>query len=411
MRTQALQLVLFALFVLGTAAGAQERTLRISFDDLDSLVAGNSPLAQTRSLELDRVHASREADLRWSNPELEYEHERVDAEREQVVALGKSFELPWKTSRRRAEWKYRIEAADWRREQTHRQQLAEIRGGYVALSLYQRQLAILDQLDTTLDDVARIAAVRHEEGRISGIESRQIQLAAISVTGTRLELLAEYRQRRADWLTALGMNPADSLSLATAVTFAPRQLPGRDELVAAAASTPGLRVLEAEQLALAAHVDVQRSWLLPEVALSGGYKTVDPDLGGFVAGISLQLPLFSQNQASIRGAEIERSLVATEAERERSRMSARIDALLTSIQETQRMLEEFTSISGANPDALEDLLVAYADGWLSLPDLLNAVQLEAGSLAGHTTLVLTWYESLFALEALTGIDLARLPQE
>ena len=79
-------------------------------------------------------------------------------------------------------------------------------------------------------------------------------------------------------------------------------------------------------------------------------------------------------------------------------------ALGVSLRETQPLLAGFADRidQGALTDAL---LLSYREGAITLDELLGAIQIEATALEGHHGNLAAYYENIFRLEALTGVEL------
>jgi hypothetical protein len=51
---------------------------------------------------------------------------------------------------------------------------------------------------------------------------------------------------------------------------------------------------------------------------------------------------------------------------------------------------------------MQSLAFAYQEGWISVPDLLNGVQIEFDGLTDYYQMLIDYYGSLLQLETFTG---------
>lgn len=161
------------------------------------------------------------------------------------------------------------------------------------------------------------------------------------------------------------------------------------------------------QEALQGQAAAARSAFIPSLNIYGGYKKIEPDYDGYVAGISLSLPLFNRNGAAARKHEAESNIAAQQTQLYLGEISGRIPALTQSIVESQTMLATVADHFEEDLEALNSLLYSYEEGWLTLSELLNAIQIETAGLKDYYDQLIRYYENLFELETMTGISLVR----
>ncbi|MBU2652754.1 MAG: TolC family protein, partial [Bacteroidetes bacterium] len=172
-------------------------------------------------------------------------------------------------------------------------------------------------------------------------------------------------------------------------------------------SHPGVQARRSMQQALSKQASAARASLIPSLNLYGGYKKIEPNYDGYVAGVSLSLPLFNRNGAEARRYEAESNIAAQDATLHRSQVAGKVKALTGSITESQSMLATVADHFEEDLEALNNLLYSYEEGWLTLSELLNAIQIETAGLEDYYHQLIRYYENLFELEALTGDSLVR----
>ena len=142
----------------------------------------------------------------------------------------------------------------------------------------------------------------------------------------------------------------------------------------------------------------------------GGFKRIEPYLDGYVAGVSLDLPLFNVNRAAARKLEIESDIAARETEIYRRELSGRIEALVSSVNELRQALGLVVDHFDQDMEAVNTLLFSYEEGWMSLSEFLNAIQIEINGMQDYYNQLIDYYSNLFELEAITGQKLVSFGQ-
>jgi outer membrane protein, heavy metal efflux system len=186
--------------------------------------------------------------------------------------------------------------------------------------------------------------------------------------------------------------PIDSL-----VTLA---LSARSELVAgqldAQVAAAGIRAASAERI--------------PALTLSGGYKderlATGESLRGFVAGVSLPLPLWDRRGGAIDAARGEAGRRTAELERLRRQTVLEIEDAYATHQALSGQLVELRSQLGEEArKARRSAEAAYAEGEVSLLEWLDSVRAYQEAEATYATLWSEYVTRRAALERLTGLTL------
>ena len=391
------------LAIAGTTMGADSLTIR--FSDLDDWARTRSLAAASIKSALELVKAERDIDLQRSNPELAFDRQDVDDNTETEVTLGKTFEMPWVSIKRRSAWNERLRAADFSAEAQRALLLSELKTGYATQQLLDAKLSRLTHIRAVLTDASHVATTRHTEGHLSGVENHLIQMTVISLQAEHQRALAERRDAANHWRALLGYPAEQPLTLLTPVDFLPVTLTEVGDYTRRFEERPAYQSRLVYQSALAKHAGAERSRFIPFFNLYGGLKTIDPDHDGYVIGVSLSLPLLNSNRAAARKFDIERQLAVTESSRYFTEQVGRINSLLASIREAQETLSLSKDHFQEDREALDDLLFSYEEGWLTLSELLNAVQIEVAGLGNFYDQMARYYQNIFELEAITGATL------
>lgn len=395
--------VMVCLGIAGTAMAADSLTIR--FSDLDEWAKTKSFGAAKIAGSLGLIKAERDMDLQRSNPELAFDRQNVDGNKETQITLGKSFEMPWVTLKRRAAWGERLRAADHSADDQRSLLLSELKTGYATLQLLGAHLSRLTHIREVLTDASHVATTRHTEGHLSGVENHLIQMTVITLQTEHQTALAERRDIENRWRAVLGSTSGQAFTLATPIDFQLVTLSPVGDYASRFEDRPGYQSRLLYQQALAKQAGAERARVLPSFSVYGGYKTIDPDYDGYLVGISLNLPLLNTNRATAMKIDFERQLATTETSRFRTEQLGRIETLVMSISESREILTLSKDHFQEDMEALDDLLFSYEEGWLTLSELLNAVQIEVTGLSDYYDHLIRYYQNIFELEAITGSTL------
>lgn len=399
-------LCLSAAFGGGIAGAAAQETadLRLGIEGVEPFALAHSPRLRVAAHEVDAVAAERRTALAWSNPALAYDHEEADSFREWQFTLNKRFERPLARGALREAWAGRVRAAELDARQTARDVVAELKAGYVRVRLLEAHLERLDRLGGLVATAADVAASRHAEGELSGLDRRLIQLAAYTIETAAGRARSQHERLLAAWRADLGVPASRGLVLTTPVSFRPLDL--RDGAAGRGDPTalPGDQAQVELARALELQADAAGPGPVPGLEVYGGYKRFAPDLDGFVAGVALDLPLFGAGKGEAARLRAERLIVQDALAADRARRQGEIAALVQSLDKAQSLLGGFAA-EFAQSSLADALSVSYREGAITLDELLGAIQIEAAAMDAHYADLATYYTDIFRLEALTGAKL------
>jgi outer membrane protein, heavy metal efflux system len=386
---------------------AQENQISIAFSDLPELIKQTSPQSKIINTEHEAIKAESEATLQWSNPEVNYDFEQVDfagaKETEQSIFLSKSFDLPWNYLQERNIWQSEVRAADFDRKQNMNQLLADMRSGYVRLSLMQKLTRQLSELTTILNDVQQTLQARHEEGALSQMDATLLSMSLFGLEANIIDTQQESRQVLIDWKTSLGIDRTQEINLTDFIKF--KNIPTDNLLQQQLLENhPGVQARQNRLDALSGRVSLEKWKIIPSFSLQGGYKKVDPGWEGYVLGISLPLPLLNWSGAQIEKQKIEQILYETETSIYKHKMSADIQNLILSVQANTNLFKKI-DYSINHKRVVEDLVAAYLEGTLSLTDFLSSLQLVRENSRHYVEQLVNYYQAVFELEAFSGQQL------
>jgi outer membrane protein TolC len=247
-----------------------------------------------------------------------------------------------------------------------------------------------------LRDVAQIVSDRHQEGTLSGLEQDLIQLSLFQYTSQMLSLEQDRRAMENDWKISMGIDTDCDIILSTEIGFQAVRLDmDIDSLVPV---HPLIRSFERRESATQKAIRLEKSRILPAFEVSGGYKEAGENFRGAVVGLSFPLPLLNWNRPQVEKESINLQQIAMKKNVTLNTLTAHIRQSIQAVEDNAQILEQFGDLETIHK-SLESSTVAYSEGWISLNDLLNNIQIYAESIDRYYDRLISYYQHLFFLEA------------
>jgi outer membrane protein, heavy metal efflux system len=327
---------------------------------------------------------------------------------ETTVQLGQALPLGGQPALRRDAARHASEAARTRLESLSLRLAFDVHRAYLHAAAAESDLEALSETTEVFRSVEESGRSRLAEGDISRFDQSRLQIERARyetlLSRARLSLLEASRE-----LTLL-IAP-DSVAARTLLLPSERL----DELAAAAgtaaaedalrfaAARADVRAAEAEIEAAEAARTLALRLRVPDVTLSGGFKHQADGFRGVVAGVSLPLPLWDRNRGGI--AEAEANLAAAHTRRALAFRGAQSE--IRRAVEVRRELEARLRLIGETllPESaglLETARIAYAEGEMSLVELLDAADAYRGARESVTALLTEYLSAVHELERATG---------
>ena len=248
----------------------------------------------------------------------------------------------------------------------------EVRRAYLVAAEAEGRVEVLEEVAAVFREAVADGTAREAEGDVSGYDLRRLRLerARLEQVLTRARVGRDAARRE---LAGRAVPGSDTVALAT------RGLPDgvppevdRHAALEAALRRPSVAAARSAAEAAAAESDVARLERIPDLELTGGYKTQSDDFDGAVLGVSLSLPVFDRKGAAVQAAEASRS--AADARLRLREREARNVVL--------RALDRYRSVRDRRRTTAEELLApstgllaiartAYGKGEMELVELLD----------------------------------------
>ena len=369
--------------VMANATGAAAQDTAFTFIRARQLARDNSPDIVAARHAVDAARARARQAGAFLNPAISYNREQTgaagQAASQDIITVDQVLENPGVRSARRDGARHRLIAAEARLRAAELQVSFEAVRAYATAVAADRRAELADQAARAFAAAMLTSERRLREGDISGFAARRIRLEAARYSVLRAEASLTRSTARLH-LATLTMATVDSALPLRDPVIAAIAIPPTDSLVAVALrSRPEIVAQSAEVLAASAETRLSARERLPSVSLVAGTKseeTIDGErLGGFVAGVSVPLPLWDRRGGAVAASRSEAR--RREAELVASRRAVAREAreaadALRSAREQLRALGPDLRADAAT--ALRSAQVAYAEGELTLIEWLDTVR-------------------------------------
>lgn len=396
------------LFVLTAvlALRAQNSQISLTFNELEPFIKENSPQWKFVEQNIDLEEQAGQIDMQWTNPDLAFQFENVSKNethlKETTLSVEKNFEMPWIYFKRRKSWTDRLQAASFKAKEQWNGFMADMRSGYIELSLLENQNRLLKNMKSVLESISATAKNRYKEGAISGLEQSLIQMTLFNIESAILQLSQRTLDLENEWKSLAGIKQQNTLDLQSEIVFIP--VSQNDELFSKAIldTNVGLMARQYYQKALEKKIDLEKMKLFPDFTLGGGYKEISPGFKGYVIGMSLPLPLLNQNKPQVEKRRLEFSRFQIESEIYRKQLNRRIKAKQQIILAYESALRNISAQTKDKFTDLDQISTSYEEGWISLSDMLNAIKIYYDFIHDYNNQLINYYDAIFQLESFIG---------
>jgi cobalt-zinc-cadmium efflux system outer membrane protein len=354
----------------------------------------------------------------FPNPVLTYGREQTsrvgESNAQNIVTLDQPLEIGGQRGARRQAAGLVRAASEARLAATGARIDYEVAQSYATAAAAERQAELAEVAAQAFGRAQRVSTARLAGGDVSGYQNRRLQLEAARYAALRLEALVA-RDSAVRTLTSLigFSDSADARSpfrLVDTLTPAPLTL-SMDSLVRRAlASRAELQAAHLDAEAGLAEARLARAERIPTPVLSGGYKNerlpTGEILNGFVAGVSLPLPLWDRRGGAVQAARADAARRAADVESLRRQT---IREVQTAFDAHQRLAGQLAALDAQLGDeamrARRAAEAAYGEGEISLLEWLDSVRAYQEAEAAHATLWAEYIARRAALERATGATL------
>lgn len=401
--------------------GAQQPDVpaRLTLDDALRIAAERSPQIALAEHAVAAVAADVTGAGMWPNPVFEFSSEGLSFSRssgapffdkqELILSVTQEFETGGRRGLRTEAAERSVDAVREALRDARRRLRFDVQRAYMQVALANADDEVARATLADIDKVLEVNRARYEQGELSGVELRRLQveryrfadeafsteLALRNARGTLLALLNTRPLDRpfeiVDALQAEGEDRPDTLRF-DAADSAERALAARPDVVAAR------RELDRSDAALR----LQGVLGKPTFSVGAGYVR-DFGANGLVLSFGMPLPLFDRNQSGLGRAAAEKRQAEVRAEAVRMQVSLEVQEAVNAVDVAERRLRyvEREYLTQAR-EARDITLNAYRSGAATLIDYLDAERTLREALRTRNRVWFDYRVSTFQYEAAVG---------
>jgi cobalt-zinc-cadmium efflux system outer membrane protein len=275
---------------------------------------------------------------------------------------------------------------------------------------------------TTLDEIDQVLALnraRFEQGELSGMELRRLQVERFRFADDAFAAELALRNARSRLLAVLNVRPLDqpfdavddllSTSFAATKAVPPEST---DAVVGLAlASRPDLDVARRERDRAQTGIRLQEALRIPSFSVGAGLKR-DFGSNGLVVTFGVPLPLLNRNQGGVAHAGAEERQAAAQLAAAETRVTLEVQEALNAVDVSRRRLNYVEGEYLKNAREARDIVLAsYRSGAATLIDYMDAQRALREALRTQNRARFDYRISLFQYEAAVGTPSATLRKE
>ena len=355
----------------------------------------------------------------FPNPVLSYNREQTSrgnvTTAQDIAFVEQRIEIGGQASQRVASARLRRQAAEAALAAAEVSVDVEVARAFAAALAGDRRAALAQAAAGRFADATRVMGERLAAGDVSGYAARRVRLEAARYAALAAEAQLESSAARLGLAVLVGV-PADttlaqvdrSADLAAILEMPPDSI---EALVLR--NHAGLQ--EARLAADAGRADAQlaRRERVPTPIASAGFKRErapggNGSLSGFVAGLSLPLPIWDRRAGSIEAAEAQARVLASQAEAIRQRVVRDARTAVESARQTEIRIAALEAQLGEEAEAaLRAADAAFDEGEITLVEWLDAVRAYHEAETAYASVIAESIIQRATLERLLGVTLIR----
>jgi cobalt-zinc-cadmium efflux system outer membrane protein len=371
--------VLFPIFmgllveVLATAPSADRPALTL--EEALRRAADAHPALRAAGHRTEAAHHRRRDAARWPNPSLSAEIEDFGGElgsdrSETTLEIGQSLELGGDRDARTGTAEARVDASTAEAEALRLEILAGTGERFLEAWLLEQRVARLTAAVESAVAAESAAAARTRAGAAPAFERLRIanfrSLREVERQTAAFELASARRRLALEW----GADALDAPAL-TLDEPAARAIPDTSQLMSMVAAHPRIQLAAAEVAVASWQAREARAARVPDLALTAGVRHLAEVPGtGFVAGLTMPIPLWSSGAGAADAADRERYAAEARAEdqgrRLREAAGASRDLCVATFEAYRRLRDEARP---AAEEAMRQIVAAFRAGRLGYLDL------------------------------------------
>ena len=347
-----------------------------SYRELLRASVDNAPILLEQAASLRAARGDARQARAWANPAIGVEFENIagtsannsPSTPQSTFSVTQPLELAQRGPRIAA-GDAALRAAEAHGAQVRVDYAAQLALAYAGAEAMQQRLQLAEEDVARAREDMKAASALVEAGKEARLRVAQAQASLSAAMAAREAAQAELTGALADLSALAGVGQAytsvPSSLLAQEDARAPLMGPGEG-------ASPAVAAAQAERDAIAAQVRVERSKVIPDIALSGGVRRYGGSSEtGFVLGVSTTIPLFNQNRGGIAAAQARRDAADQRLAAARLTADAMRSKALAQVGAASARLKAAGEGEAAAGEAYRLARIGYDSGKTALIELLT----------------------------------------
>ncbi len=414
-RIQTTVCFVFSLFAgLGLAQDMERNKIILSLPQAVEQALANHPAVQIQQYAVEQAEGQRTTIGLLPNPVVTFYREDLSLNGqdggETTLFAGLPLNFLWSRWSRVSAASAQVAAEQFTQANVQRLLKFDVQKAFAETHFAARKFEAWQKAVEVFHQAAEASRVRFADGDMAGYEHQRIMVEHLRYQKAETE--ARIRLNNSQRRLAFLLNPGQSEALIQTSAIFPSYLPdiSAEKLLATSLqSRPDLQAAQSTMKSKQAALTASKWGRLPEITAAAGYKKQVDDFKGAVLQFSLDFPLFNRNQGDIRraNAALNQQMLTTELQEKRVTLEVR--QAYETYQLYLQQVRQFTDESIQPPEQLLEIAqFSYAEGEMSLLELLDGVRAYSESFQTKNDLLLKYELSIFALEKATGMSLSNL---
>ncbi len=326
---------------------------------------------------------------------------------ETSVSIDQEFETGGRRRRRVQEARFALDGAEASARNVMRQLRLDVQRAYMQVVLAKADVEVTRETLAEIDQVIAINRARYEQGELSGVELRRLQVERFRFADDAFSSELALENARSALLALLDIRPldrpfdtADGLTLPA--TGSPPGMAEASPLDQALANRPDLAAAHREVDRAGAGLRLQQALAKPNILAGAGLFRAGGG-NGLLLSFGVPLPLFDRNEGGIARGEAEREQATARQAATETQVALDVQQAINAVGVTRRRVAyvEGDFLKSAR-EARDIVLASYRAGAASLTDYLDAQRVLREALRTLNRARFDYRVSLFEYEAAVG---------
>jgi outer membrane protein, heavy metal efflux system len=406
--------------LLSAAVSAQDAALpaRLSLDEALRLAEARNPQLAGLQYAVAASLAGQDAAARRPNPVLNITSEGFPFsepdrppfldDQELTVSLQQDLELGGRRRLRTQAAQLGVDASRETLRDAQRRLRFQVSRAYMQAVLASANEEAARASLEEIDQVLAVNRTRYEQGELSGVELRRLQVERFRFADDALAAELAVRNARGALLALLNVGPLDqAFALADGLALPAAGLPEPaaafpSAVAEALTARPDLAAARRERERAEADLGLQRALQKPPVSIEGGLKR-DFGTNGLLLSLTMPLQFFNRNQAGVALAEAEGRMAAARVAEAETAVSLDVQEALNGLDVSRRRVGYIEGEYLESARAARDIVLAsYRAGAATLTDYLDAERALRAALGTLNRARFDYRVSVFQYEAALG---------